>query len=49
MMLTKQRDVIARLDVQTGRSSTPRPIGSYTDASGILDAPVEPGMTAEAR
>src|SRR5689334_9648475 len=26
-----------------GRSSTPRPIGSIADASGILGAPVKPG------
>jgi hypothetical protein len=32
--------VIAR---EGGRSSTPRPIGSNADASGILDRPDKPG------
>ena len=32
--------VIAR---ESGRSSTPRPIGSSADASGILGCPVKPG------
>jgi hypothetical protein len=31
----------------TGRSSTPRHIGSSTAVSGILDAPLSRGMTAE--
>ncbi len=31
----------------TGASSTPRPLGSSTTVSGILDRPVEPGDDTE--
>jgi hypothetical protein len=38
--------VIARLDVWPGRPSTPRPIGSSTTVSGILDHPHSRVMTS---